>query len=412
MFSQIVKEKENKIPAEKFRYEGVKVAQSTKYPARRAFGITNNVDAKGSILAGRQNNSCPSATRGPARPNLNQNPLLRGTYTVAYSKSSLNAATNVKKQPNTGMQASGQASSNVGHTAIVTSNTRFTSSLNATLSVPVKTVSVRMSLGPMVKTRTGLIPAVTQPKNTNSHLTHTSVREPDATTSVTSKIPSRGSSVSVSQRSAIVQRKILSTTAVDKPVNARKTALSAKMGKVQDQSHGLVQHSQPPCKSQLSSGIKAASVSSKCKAAPVKPEGKVGMSKTNQSAGQPTDRSTRQRSERDGQKNNRLSKVSSERSMSRKVSEVTRSAVAEPAGKTVKCKETQSKNRCGSAHVPSQQTNTKRTGFPVMSQTAPQPVRTISLTGKPTEKKTPKVQVRIIPQTEGKKVTAAQEERM
>lgn len=373
------------------------------------------MNVKGGILTAQQNAKFPSTTRTPAQPNLNQNPLLRSTYTIISSNSNLSGPTHVKKQPYTGMQAPGQAPSNVGHAATITSN----NSKNAALSVPVKSVSVRMSLGPMVKTRTGLIPAVTQPRNTTLHLTHNSATAPNTATPAANKVVSRTtSSLSVSQRSAVVQRKIISTTAVKNLVNERKTTLTARPRKVQQKSNLnplLIKHSQPPCKSQLSSGQKSAPVSSKCKAAAVKPERKVGMSKTNQPAGQPIDGSTKQRSEDNGDKLDKLCKATSQLSLgssgrcsSRKVSGVTRTAVAELGDKTMKYKETQSKKGCGSA----QQTNKKRTGVPVMSQTVPQPARTISFTGKPTDKKTPKVPVRVIPHTEGKNKTSAQEERM
>ncbi|GLD54393.1 cytoskeleton-associated protein 2-like protein, partial [Lates japonicus] len=51
-------------------------------------------------------------------------------------------------------------------------------------------------------------------------------------------------------------------------------------------------------------------------------------------------------------------------------------------------------------------------GSKVMLHTVPRPGRTISYTGNAVDVKTPKVPVRVIPQTEGKKLTAAQEERM
>lgn len=429
LFLQDVNGKENKVPAERFGYEATEVkslaAQSTKLPARRAFGVTNKVNVKRSILDGQQNYNCLSATRGPAQTNLNQNSVLRSTYTVISSKFNLNAATQVKKQLNTGMRSSAKVSSNVGHTAVIPSNTRFASWPNAAWSVPVKTVSVRMSLGPIVRTKTGLIPAVTQPRNTNSHLLHISATAPDTITTATSvanKVISRpSSSVSVSQRSTVAQRKTISATVENNPVNERTTvSLTARSQKVKDQSKSnlkplLVKHSQPSCKSQMSSGLKSASLSSKSKAVTIMPERK-GMSKTNQSAGQHTDRSTKQRSEGRGEKNDRLYKVTcptslgpSTRCSSRAVSGA---AVAEMCGKTMKCKEIQSKKGHSSTNVLSQQTGIKRTDVPLMSKTVPQPPRTISFTGKPTEMKTPKVLVRVIPQTEGKKLTAAQEERM
>ncbi|XP_056231391.1 cytoskeleton-associated protein 2-like isoform X1 [Seriola aureovittata] len=416
---KIVKGKENKAPADTFRSEGTK---TTKLPAKRVFGVTNKVNVKGSILTGRQNGKCPSSIGGPAQPQRNENPVLTGMDTVVSSKSTLNATSQLKKPPNTGLLSSGRASSNAA------SNTKFSSNSNSAWSGPRKTVSVRMSLGPIVKTKTGLIPAVTQSRNTKSRVTHTPAAAANTTTtSVGKKVRSSTSSlVSDSQSSATAQRKTLRNTALNNPVNERTVSSTARAGiKVQSQDKSnskplLGTHSQSSCKSQLSSHGWKPVPTSKCIEALIKPKGREGMSKTNRSTGEPTDRPTKQKSEGGGEKNGKSCKVPSRTSydaVSRRTSKAvsgqfTRAAVAELGGKTKTCKETQSKKAHSSANAPPPQTCIKRTGAPVMSQTVPQPSRTISLTGQATNMKTPKVSVRIIPQTEGKKMTAAQEERM
>lgn len=416
----MVKGKENTAPADRFRYERTKsqtlVAQSTKHPAGRAFDVTNKVNVKASILTGR-----PSANSGPAQPKRNQNPVLTRTYTVVSSKSNTNAVSHLKKQPNTGVPSSDRAS-----VAVTKSNSRFNSSSKATWSCQRKAASVRMSLGPMVKTKTGLIPAVTQPRNSQrQNLTHTSATAADATksattTSVANKVRPR-TTPSVSQRSPVAQRKTLPTTALKNPVKERSQAGI----KVQQQNNTnskplLGKNAQPSYQSQLSSGLKSTSTSSKCTAAPIRPEGRVGMSKTNKSAAQPTDRSRKQRLVGEGLKNGQPCKVASQmssgqtsRCSSRAVGVVMKAAAVDLEGKAKTCKETNDKKGHISAKAPLPQTILiKRTSAPVMSQTVPRPGRTISHTGQATEKKTPKVPVRVIPQTEGKKLTAAQEERM
>lgn len=205
----------------------------------------------------------------------------------------------------------------------------------------------------------------------------------------------------------MAKRKTLPTTALN---NHERTRTN------QDKSNSkplLGKHSQPSGKNQLSSGLKSTSTSSKCTAAPIKPGGRVGA------AGQPTDRSTKQRSEGEGQKNGQPCKVASQissgptsRCSSRAVSGVMRAAMAELGGKTKTYKEPDGKKGHSLANAPPPQTGIKRTSAPVMSQTVPRPGRTISHTSQATDKKTPKVPVRVIPQTEGKKLTAAQEERM
>ncbi|KAM6944066.1 cytoskeleton-associated protein 2-like isoform 1-T1 [Lycodopsis pacificus] len=400
---KVVKGKENKAPADRFTHERTQIktlaAQSTKPPAARgAFGDSNKVNVKANILTGRQNTSRPSATSGPAQPKLNQNPVLTRRAAGLSSISNTNAASHLKKQPNTGISSSGRASSNASRTGVTQSHSRFSSSSKATWSCPVTTVSVRVSLGPMVKTKTGLTPAVTRPRNSQSqNVTHTSDPTTSAATTGAKRVQS--STVSVSQKSAMGQRKPLPTT------RERPRAVI----KVQNQSKSnskplLSKNSQPSSKIPLSSGLKST-------AAPFKPQGRA--------AGQPTDRLTKQTSEDAAQKNGQPCKVASRtssgpasRCASRAVSGVMRAAVAELGGKTKTREETGGKKGRASANAPPPQTGVKRTSAPVTCQTVPRPGRTISHTGQATDTKTPKVPVRVFPQTEGKKVTAAQEERM
>lgn len=432
LFSQVVTGKENKTSADRFSYERTKVptlaAQSTIHPARRVFGVSNNVNVKGSLLTGRQITSYRSETSGPAQPKLK--PVLTRSYTVVSSKSNLNTTSHLKKQSNTGIQSLGRGSSNAVCTAVTKSNSRFSSSSNAAWSCPMRTVSARISLGPLVKTKTGLIPAVTQPRNTPSqNLTHTSAIATDTitTSSVANKLRSSTStSVTLSKRSAMAQKKTLPTTALNKAVGEKTTVSSTARVKikVQDQNKSnskllLGKHSLSSCKSQLSTGLKSTSNFSKCTAAPIKPEGRVGMSKYNKSAGQPTDRSTKQRSERERVKNGQQCKVPPQTSLgpasgcsSRAVIRTMQAAVAEQGGKTKTCTQRDSKKGHSSLNAQPPQMGIKRTGAPVMSQTVPRPTRTISHTSQATDTKTTKVPTRVIPQTVGKKQTAAQEERM
>ncbi|KAI4821250.1 hypothetical protein KUCAC02_029192 [Chaenocephalus aceratus] len=91
---------------------------------------------------------------------------------------------------------------------------------------------------------------------------------------------------------------------------------------------------------------------------------------------------------------------------------VTSAAVAELAVKSKTCKKTDDKKGHISANAPPPQAGFKRTSAPVVAQTVPRAGRTISHTSQATLTKTPKFPVRVIPQTEGKKPTAAQEERI
>nr|XP_046241954.1 cytoskeleton-associated protein 2-like isoform X2 [Scatophagus argus] len=424
--------KENKPPPNRCSYECPKVptlvAKSTVHPAKGVFSVNDRVKVKGSFLTGQQNTNCASANGGPAQLKLNQNPVLTRRYTVASSN--LKAGSHLKKQPDSGIQTSGRASSNATRTAVTKSNNRFNSGSNAAWSCPIDTASVRMSLGPIVKTRTGLIPAVTQPRNGQiQNKTRTSATAVDTTamTSVSNKARSNTfSAVSVSKRSSLAQRKTLPSTVLNSQVNERITgSLSARAGnKVQDQNMSnsklrFGKQPQPSCKSQLSGRLKSISTSTKCTAETVKPEGRVGKSGTNKLDGQSADRSTKQRSEHEGKKNGKHWKVapqkpsaSESRCSSKAMSRVMGAAVAELGGKSKTCKETDGEKGHNSAKAPPLQTGIKRTGAPVMSQTEPRPVRTVNHTGQTTDMKKTKIPVRVIPQTEGKKRTAAQEERM
>ncbi|XP_040899151.1 cytoskeleton-associated protein 2-like [Toxotes jaculatrix] len=423
---KVVKGKENKVPADTSKYEGRKIqtlaAQSTKHSARRAFGVTNKLNVKSNIPPVQQNAKFPSATSGPAQPELNQNQVLTGKGPTVSSKSSMSAVSHLKKKQVAGMQSSGRA------TSIAASNSTFRNRSNAPWPGTVKSaigqpVSVRMSLGPIVKTKTGLVPAVTQPRNTNSHLTRTFAPTADTTTaaSVSNKgLSSASSSVSTSQKSAMGHRKPLPNTALNNPANERAAvSLTASAGiKVEEQNKSnakplLGKQSQLSCNRQLPSGLKSVP---KCTVASIKPERRGGISNTNKSGGEPTDRSTRQKSEGAGEKKGKPCKVPSQTSLKpasrgsfRPVSGIMRAAVVELGGKTKTCEQTQSKRGHRSSNVPPQQT----TAAPVISQTVPQPARTIRLTCQTTYKtKTSKVPVSITPHTEGKKVTAAQEERL
>uniref|UniRef100_A0AAQ5Z8I9 Cytoskeleton-associated protein 2 C-terminal domain-containing protein n=1 Tax=Amphiprion ocellaris TaxID=80972 RepID=A0AAQ5Z8I9_AMPOC len=403
---KVVTGKENQAPVERFRSSGPKSqtlnALSKQDPGRRAFGITNKANVKGSVLKGQQKAAHLSSSSGPLQTKLNLNHVLTRTYTVVSSKSNLNAATHLKKQPHTRIQTSGKAPINAACTAGAKSNSKF--HLNAASSGPVKTVNMRLSLGPLVKTRTGLIPAVTQPRTTKTDLTHTSATAANTTTTTTALVAKKVrsssiSSVSLSQRSTMG---VSSTARAGNKLQAQTKYNSKPL---------LGKYSQPSCKNQLSRGLKSVSTSFKCTAAPFKPEGRIA---TTRSVGESADRSTKLKSGVVGQKNAAFQTSSKlvNRCNSRAVGGVTGAVVTNQGRKTKTSNETDCKKKNCSENARLPRTSTKPTGAPVVSQTVPQPARTISLTGRATNTKTPKVLVRVLPQTEGKKLTAAQEDRL
>ena len=105
------------------------------------------------------------------------------------------------------------------------------------------------------------------------------------------------------------------------------------------------------------------------------------------------------------------SSATASRCGSRAVSGNRQAAGTELGGKTKMSKQTHNKKENSLANVPPSKAQTKPTVAPIMSWTVPQPSRTLSRTGRAADAKTAKVAVRLVPQTEGKKMTAAQEER-
>lgn len=420
---KIIKEKENTAPADKFKNECTEIpiptSQATQKPNRGTFGIIYKVNVKGSILNGRQN-TYSSSTSVPAQPKPNRPPSLIGTYTATSSKSNLNSVSHQKKKPNTGMLTSNRTYSNAAGTAAAKPNSRLSSKSSAALLLPVRTASVRMSLGPVVQTKTGLIPAVTQPRNSASQTSTLSSALSAATSTITgisgaNKMRSCSSSVSTSQRKTL-------------PANAPKTSVKERTSlpstvrvtlKVQDQNKAkpLVGKESQSCFQKQPSGLKTMSISSGSTAVANKSEGRAGMPKVNKLNCQPTDSISQKQSEGKGEKKGQPCKVTSRtssgpasRCSSRPVSKVMRPAVTELEKKSKSYKETDRKKGHSAANASETKMDIRKTGAPVISQTAPQPVRTISFTGQ--ARKTPKIPVRVIPQTEGKKLTAVQEERM
>ncbi|KAM7019113.1 cytoskeleton-associated protein 2-like [Tautogolabrus adspersus] len=396
---KMFKEKENTAPADKFIDEHTKIqtmtAQATKRPTRKTFGVTNKVNVKGNTLTGQGNACRSSATSVPVQPRKpTQYSLLTGTY-----------KTNKEKQ------SSDRTSSNIAPTSAKNQNSRFSSKSNAALLRPVKTASVRMSLGPVVKTKTGLMPAVTQPRNSQS-LTHPPASAAaNRTTSVVSLVRSSSSSSVF-----IFQRKTLPNATVSNPHKEKSLSSTASTGiKLQEQNVAnskplFGQHYHP-------SGLKTTSIRSNCTAGPNKPDRRVGMLKPNKSTSQPKDLSSKQKLDGERKKNGQPCKVVSRtssgpasRCSSRPISGDMRAVLTEVEKRSKTCGETDGKEGHSSDNAPKTQMGVKGTGPRVLSQTAPQPVRTISLTGQ--ARKTPKFPVIDIPQTERKKLTAVQEERM
>lgn len=418
-FSQVVSGKENKTLADKFGYEQKKVSSpSSVKPPRKVFGVSNKVNVNG-IQTGRQITDSKRATNDLAQAKLK--PTLTKSYTGAFSKPNLGG--NLKNHVNAETQSSARSSSKSVFTALSKSTSRFSSCSNAAWSCPMKVVSSRISLGPLVRTRTGLVPAVTQSKQAQSqNLRCTSTLPNNATATGTIANRSRSiasTSVTASKRPAVAQ-KMLPSTALNKLVRDKSVSLTAACNikpKVQNKSGSKC--SLLSSKSQISCGQEPAFNVPKQTVALDKLEGTVRATKLDKSAGQPSDRSIKQMFGREVKKNiqqckvpSRPSQVPASRCSSRGISAVVPAAAPEHGVKTKTFALTDTKKMHSSVTTKLPQTGLKKTVSSVVSRTVPRPVRTSSHTGQVPVTKATKAPAKAVPQTEGRKQTAAQEERM
>lgn len=210
------------------------------------------------------------------------------------------------------------------------------------------------------------------------------------------------------------------STALNKPVRDKSVSLTAAYNikpKVQNKSSSKC--SLLSSKSQISCGQKPASNVPKRTVALDKLEGAVRVTKFDEFAGQPSDRSIKQMFGREVKKNgqqckvpSRPSRVPASRCSSRGISAFVPAAAAEHGVITKTFTLTDIKKVHSSVTTKLSQTGLKRTVSSVVSQTVPRPVRTSSHTGQAPVTKTTKAPAKAVPQTEGRKQTAAQEERM
>ncbi|XP_054630890.1 cytoskeleton-associated protein 2-like [Dunckerocampus dactyliophorus] len=160
---QLLKGKENKTPTiscrQKDKNSQPLAPLANQKPSRKTFFAPNKENPQSSIRTG------PQKAGGllSLRSTLTEKPSFKATYGVS-SKSSLKADGLPTKQTKVRIPPAGKASSNVHFPLPKNSSSTFRAASNTAGSFPIKTYTVRMSLGPMVKTRTGLIPAMIPPK--------------------------------------------------------------------------------------------------------------------------------------------------------------------------------------------------------------------------------------------------------
>lgn len=328
------------------------ITQSMVVPARKVSGVCNKENVKSSLLPG-----CHSAKHSSAENKPSDS---------AFSK------TVVKR-----------LIGNVG------------SRSSSTLSCPVNS---RISLGPLVKTKTGLVPAVT---HSGQNRLHTSARELGATKPVVKKFTSRDStSLTASKSSSILTDKKMfapdfkSSDKENKTVSSMAAAKIKVQGQNKASSNLQLDKSTRPSKSQQSNQQKSTSSLHNC--TNTANNHKEKLSKCNKSTTQPTNCSKNPKPELKVGKGGQLPTVPSQTSRA--------------AGVCRKEEEQALKNR----------TSTKRDGkvgwtsANVQQQrrtVAAKPARTVSLANQSISAKG-KAPDTLIPQADGKRQTAAQAERM
>ncbi|XP_037114895.1 cytoskeleton-associated protein 2-like [Syngnathus acus] len=146
---QLIRGKENQAPATSFRHEAKKV---------QPLGLTDNQKPPRKPFVFRNKENVLTERSRPTQSTVCKKPTLRGTYTVP----TLKASTFPPKAPKVRIQPTGKVSSNLSMAKNPSTTSRPPS--KPTVSSLLKTYTSRLSLGPMVKTRTGLVPALTYPR--------------------------------------------------------------------------------------------------------------------------------------------------------------------------------------------------------------------------------------------------------
>lgn len=355
------------------------------------------------MQTGWQGTHSKRATNGPTQPNLK--PVLKKSDTAP-------ATSNLRNCLNTGVQSSVRSSSKSDCTAVPISASRFRRGSNAAWSCPMNTAGSRISLGCLVKTRTGLVPALTQFLHTPSQ---NLARDSAPATNTAASRAARHQTTAVSKRPAAAQ-KSLPPTALSKAARNKGVSSTAAAGdrKAKVQAKPNSRPSLLPLKSRITNGLKSTSSTSSCTATLDKAKGTARGTASYQSDRRPTDSSTRRMFERESNKNTQQVNASSRLShqVAASSSAGFRRSAPAAAASTVKEKSsihTHAKKGQSFVNGKPPQIGLRRTASSV---TVPRPPRITSHTRPATVTTATKTPAKAVPQTEGAKVTAAQEERM
>lgn len=380
------------------------LSQSSIKPHRSVLGVNNKVNVKNGVQTGQQGTHLKRPTDTFAQPHLKP--------TIKRSNTALQPATSLSRNlSNTRALSSVWKSSKPEGTVRPISVSRSSSSKTA-WSGPMNTASSRISLGCLVKTRTGLVPAMTQSLHTssqslarNSALT-TSV--PKAAAAEKSRYKTTSTLVTVCKRPVAAQ-KSLPSSAPGKASRDKNVMTAADDRKPKVPAKPSSRPPVLPPKSQTTNGLKSTCSTSSCAAPLNRTKGTTRVTTSYQSDRRPTGSATRRMFERDGNKN--IPQVNASFRLSNQVTASScrgfdRSTPAATAAKENSSIPTHTKKGQSIVNGRPPQVGLRRT------VTVPQPPRITSHTRKATVTTATKALVKAAPHTEGAKLTAAQEERM
>lgn len=419
-FSQSVSGKENKTLADRFGNGQKKVlSQFSVKPSRSVLGVNSKVNVKDGVQTGWQGTHLkrPTDTSTQPRPK----PALKKRDAALQPAASLS-----RNRSTAGVPSAVWKSSKSDSTAAPIPASRFRSGSKSAWSCQ-STAGSRISLGCLVYTRTGLVPAVTQsllaPSQSLARVSAPTTTVAKAAATDKSRHKTTSASVAVCKRPAAAQ-KSLPPSALSKAVRDKgASTIAAGDRKTKVPPKPSSRPSLLPPKSQTTNGLKSTCSTSSCTTTLDGAKFTARGITSCQPDRRPTGNSTRRTFEREGNRNIQQVSASSRlpnqvaASSCRGLRRSAPAATAATAANAVKEKSsihTNAKKEQSFVNDKPPQVGLRRT---VSSVTVPQPPRITSHTRRATvtvATKTPaaKTPAKAAPQTEGAKLTAAQEARM
>ncbi|XP_072289903.1 cytoskeleton-associated protein 2-like [Eucyclogobius newberryi] len=388
---KVYKDKENTIPA---LNKDSKVKTIQVISVKKPLGLKNSVNISSHTKQNRKPLSTATTNKN-AKPKI---PVFTRTYAIENSKSTMKPAS--QRQPITRAPSVGPAASKTLSVFPAVSNTTTTQCTNAASASMDKAEIGRMIHGPIIKTRTGLMPAVIQTRKSKPHIL------PNANAPKTSAYKVQSSTSSnrpVSQTSIRSLRTTISTITL-KPVRER-TARMTIRGEDKAQNKCLsttIKNVEQARSYTLSDRLQSLS---RWSSTSLKPEIKAKTTKTivSDSSSLKSTVAPRVDKNKPGLKKTSISTIVNQNNF--RVNKVV--ATSNHGGKSKISKAIPNKTTVPLSKLFQAPVVPKEKKRPTAPQTAPQPSRALNLTSRPTGMKTP--ERRAAPGPVTKPLTAAQD---